>query len=101
MWIFLSVSPNAFFELKNHGLEQKIQCLTQCLSDSVSVGWGINGGELSIIFIRKVSPTIFNIVLKRVFWGPTTLSVLHMLKKGLGFLEVHGPKNTLFCQLTK
>ena len=79
----------------------KIQCLTQCLSDSVSVGWGINGGELSIIFIRKVSPTIFNIVLKRVFWGPTTLSVLHMLKKGLGFLEVHGPKNTLFCQLTK
>ena len=62
---------------------------TDSVFDSVSVGWGINGGELSIIFIRKVSPTIFNIVLKRVFWGPTTLSVLHMLKTGLGFLEIY------------
>ena len=61
----------------------------------------MGGGELSIIFIRKEYPTIFNSVLKRVFWGPTTLSVLHMLKTGLGFLEVHGPKNTLFYQFTK
>ena len=49
----------------------------------------------------KESHTIFNMVLKQVFWGPTNLSVLHMLKNGPGFLEVHGPKNTLFCQLNK